>query len=397
MPEGNRISQIVARTKSEPPTIKRTRTRTTQLDHFNFVSPPQTTMKAMQWSILLLFILEASAFPMLMLKSTSRRHTELFVSEFRHHHDDDTDHQIDRRRFLVSGLLSGLLAMTLTPPVQASPMICASQNCQTQLTRCMNDKTCATGLACLLGCQLHRNSNADEGNCQVRCMDLYENEAMQALTDCALTDHQCYPPSEADAKYPVISKDLAMKDFDLRQFDGSWWVAAGWNPTFDCFPCAKHNFFYMDEELVEATFSYRIIRDDGTIFTRSGDKTLTPTANGGQLELRLRPDRMDYVDDWTILAFEPNEYIVVYYHGGNVAWKGYGGLNVYTRCVLLLLADLLFRMLSDCSYFWALLLLFRSGRLPENPEVQKAIDKGLAKVGLSLGDLTIVDNTCSAT
>jgi hypothetical protein len=153
----------------------------------------------------------------------------------------------------------------------------------------------------------------------------------------------------------------------------------------------------MDEELVEATFSYRIIRDDGTIFTRSGDKTLTPTANGGQLELRLRPDRMDYVDDWTILAFEPNEYIVVYYHGGNVAWKGYGGLNVYTRCVLLLLADLLFRMLSDCSYFWALLLLFRSGRLPENPEVQKAIDKGLAKVGLSLGDLTIVDNTCSAT
>ena len=41
---------------------------------------------------------------------------------------------------------------------------------------------------------------------------------------------------------------------------------------------------------------------------------------------------LNYEDDWYILASKPNEYVLIYYKGGNDAWKGYGGSTVYTRC-----------------------------------------------------------------
>ena len=40
---------------------------------------------------------------------------------------------------------------------------------------------------------------------------------------------------------------------------------------------------------------------------------------------------LHYEDDWYVLASKPNEYVLVYYKGGNDAWKGYGGATVYTR------------------------------------------------------------------
>jgi violaxanthin de-epoxidase len=167
-------------------------------------------------------------------------------------------------------------------------------------------------------------------------MDLYEDEAMQALTDCTLTEHACYPPLPPANDYvPISDESLEVKAFDLRTLQGRWYVAAGGNPAFDCFPCAQHEFRYNDKDKpprLEATFSYRIARDDGSVFTRRGDKLITQKGNNGKLELRLDPDRMKYRDDWTVLANEPDEdYVVVYYHGTNVAWDGYGGLNVYTR------------------------------------------------------------------
>ena len=273
-------------------------------------------------------------------------------------------------QFLLNTLLSSLFAMSLllgfsspavasTPSTQ-SPMVCATRNCQKELSDCMRDsQTCAPGLACLLRCQIF-SGGEKEGACQVRCMDLYENPPMEALTECTLTQHQCYPPMISKTtinKFPSIRlRHLGVDDFELKVLEGDWYVTAGGNPTFDTFPCAKHSFqFIIDEkkkekdpssEYLQAKFTYRITRDDGSVFTRSGGKRIAYATNninnknqqqvsksgrGGELELRLDPDRMNYVDDWTILSYMPNEYVVVYYHGTNVAWEGYGGLNVYTR------------------------------------------------------------------
>ena len=32
-----------------------------------------------------------------------------------------------------------------------------------------------------------------------------------------------------------------------------------------------------------------------------------------------------------ILGWKPDKYAVIYYKGNNDAWKGYGGVTVYTR------------------------------------------------------------------
>ena len=48
----------------------------------------------------------------------------------------------------------------------------------------------------------------------------------------------------------------------------------------------------------------------------------------------LRNDKnefLNYTDDWYVLGFKPDKYAVIYYKGNNDAWKGYGGVTVYTR------------------------------------------------------------------
>ena len=48
----------------------------------------------------------------------------------------------------------------------------------------------------------------------------------------------------------------------------------------------------------------------------------------------LRNDKnefLNYTDDWYVLGFKPDKYVVIYYKGNNDAWKGYGGVTVYTR------------------------------------------------------------------
>lgn len=276
-----------------------------------------------------------------------------------------------------TSVVSALLAMAIaTKPLDTlaingeqysydSGMVCATKNCIRELKNCMTDKSCAPGLACLLSCRFREN----EGDCQVRCMDLYENRAMEELTECTLTKNSCYPPLPADSNFLPLSqpKNKAVKNFDISRFEGTWYVAAGLNRAFDCFDCQKHDFRVVNNHL-EATFTYRIKRDDGTFFTRRGDKRIKQTENSGVLELRLDPNRMNYLDTWTILASDP-AYLVVHYHGRNVAWDGYGGLNVYTR----------------------------NGKIPTDDELVQGIERGLAKVGLTLKDLKINDNSCPGT
>jgi violaxanthin de-epoxidase len=230
---------------------------------------------------------------------------------------------------LVSVFLGAALIFQPLPPVALaeSSMACASTNCASSLRNCAGDRDCVRGLTCLLTCM----TREDEGSCQVRCMDLHENDVMRDLTACTLTKHRCYPPLPADPKYSIVSPAIAVPKFDIRVFEGTWFVTAGWNRAFDCFDCQEHVFRLQDPTTMAATFRYRIQRGDGSFFTRVGHKTIRQVAAGGRLELKLQPDQMKYKDDWTVLTYEPNIYIVVHYHGTNAAWAGYGGLNVYTR------------------------------------------------------------------
>ena len=221
-------------------------------------------------------------------------------------------------------------------------------------------------------------------------------------------------------------------------FRGKWYIVGGLNKAFDTFDCQVHEFFdpiddqvgnrKSDRVIADAAFSYRIKNNKG-YFTKNGDKRLilsniqnneeaalqdneyhegsgkwgidsfmtnqkgAPFVNdanvlsgtkqdGRKLKLMLRPSKMNYVDDWTILSYSTEadkSFIVVAYRGTNSAWDGYGGVNVYSREPI------------DIS-------TLKDPHLVKGNErritMRNGISSGLGKIGLTIDDLYPINNKC---
>lgn len=216
-------------------------------------------------------------------------------------------------------------------------------------------------------------------------------------------------------------KDAATTTNELQKlFRGKWYISAGLNRAYDTFDCQVHRFYPTKNPtshyaIADATFAYRIpLYTNEHFFTKKGLKRLElvkkddcrgigvlnekkwgvdifPTKEPGldfqpskkfQLQLTLRPDILNYRDDWSVLSYSNDKkhgYIVVAYRGTNSATEGYGGLNVYTRSPIYL--DTLFS---------------RDKEHVSTGEQQmiNGIQNGLDKVNLSWKDLIQVDNSC---
>lgn len=237
-----------------------------------------------------------------------------------------------------------------------------------------------------------------------------------------------YPPLPIDLNDKRLLKDVATCASELENlFRGTWYISAGLNPAYDTFDCQVHRFYpaknpSSDYVIADATFAYRVPLHDEQFFTKKGLKRLElvtkdesvdsdvssghkwgvdvadvspsndrndpgldakPANKKHQLQLTLRPDVLNYRDDWSILSYSNHKkhgYIVVAYRGTNSAAEGYGGLNVYTRSPIYLNA------------------LFSSDNQLTTGE-QNMIDgiqNALEKVNLSWKDLIQVDNTCKS-
>mmetsp|Transcript_33455 Transcript_33455/g.72393 ORF Transcript_33455/g.72393 Transcript_33455/m.72393 type:complete len:488 (+) Transcript_33455:39-1502(+) len=330
-------------------------------------------------------------------------------------------------------------AFAMDDDVVSKGMSCVASKCSKQFASCISDKTCSNGMGCFVKCAALPHSQSDaEGSCQVRCMDLYQNELLDDFTDCTLTNNACYKALDVDERYPELPPRLWEERLysygkDARTelknlFLGTWYISGGLNPAFDAFDCQKHIFHLpkMDgnagDDIADATFEYRVKTDKaGGYFTKRGNKVLTyvqrtdkgvetsftpsrkwgidtfeadrsigsnkVTSREGQvpmppkLVLSLKPQIMNYADEWNVLASSSdptsnNGYMVVAYRGSNSAWKGYGGLNVYTR-----------RPVN--------LLELQVSANPRDIKMVQAIRDGLGKVGLEIGDLIQVDNSCT--
>ena len=81
-------------------------------------------------------------------------------------------------------------------------MGCVAVHCSKDLSKCLSNGQCAQGLGCFIRCSTTRSDVATlgEGDCQVRCMDLYQNSLLDKFTECSLTKYQCYEPLDADPR-----------------------------------------------------------------------------------------------------------------------------------------------------------------------------------------------------
>ena len=376
--------------------------------------------------------------------------------------------------FTLSGLPYQNLLIKPSFATETTGMVCVTQHCTSQLSKCLSDSDCSKGLGCFVACAAKDSIGSTainkEGSCQVRCMDLHENELLNEFTECSLTQNRCYAPLKADVRYVVYPWFSSACDIQIQAFRtnqlillpflktryprlpptllderlskssattsneishllrGRWYITAGLNPTFDTFDCQIHEFSAPENILKRklegvvaiANFSYRVPLGNNEFSTKNAPKSLqlikdepfnsvknveepifeegkkwgiepfslsdrkgvAQPSNGYNLQLTLRPNQMNYKDNWYILSYSTDVkygFITLAYRGCNSAWDGYGGLNIYTRSPYKI--D---RLVSTTV----------KSRQPGERAMVEGINAGLLKVGLSLNDLVQVDNSC---
>lgn len=240
---------------------------------------------------------------------------------------------------------------------------CLLKECRLELAKCIANPSCAANVACLQTC----NNRPDETECQIKCGDLFENSVVDEFNECAVSRKKCVPRKSDVGEFPVPDPSVLVKNFDMKDFNGKWFITRGLNPTFDVFDCQLHE-FHVEENKLVGNISWRIRTPDGGFFTRSTEQKFVQDPQYPGILYNHGNEYLHYEDDWYILSSKventPDDYIFVYYRGKNDAWDGYGGAVLYTR----------------------------SAVLPESivPEVQRAAQS----VGRNFDELIKTDNTC---
>eukprot|EP00879_Flechtneria_rotunda_P023771 GHRR01025168.1.p1 GENE.GHRR01025168.1~~GHRR01025168.1.p1 ORF type:complete len:349 (+),score=86.61 GHRR01025168.1:2588-3634(+) len=204
---------------------------------------------------------------------------------------------------------------------------CLLQKCQLQLARCLGDPQCLQNIICLQTC----NTAEDEAACQIRCGDLYGDKAVDTFNACAVSDQKCVPQRQDEGLYPVPPDCALDNGFDLNNFQGRWFITAGQNPLFDIFDCQEHYFAIQEPGRLAAKINWRINKPNGDFIERSTIQMFKQDPEKPALLYNHDNEYLHYQDDWYILAYKPDTYVVIYYKGSNDAWDGYGGAVVYTK------------------------------------------------------------------
>lgn len=204
---------------------------------------------------------------------------------------------------------------------------CLLSSCQGALAKCIGDAECLKDLVCLNTC----SGRPDETECQIRCGDLYADQAVDAFNACAVSQKKCVPQRVDEGVFPVPPDCSLVQAFDVSQFQGRWYITAGLNPLFDTFDCQVHFFASPKPGTLAAKINWRIPKPRGQFIERSTMQMFKQEQQTPALLLNHDNEYLHYQDDWYIIAQKPDEYVFVYYRGNNDAWKGYGGAVVYTR------------------------------------------------------------------
>jgi len=233
------------------------------------------------------------------------------------------------------GVSSPALAVTDTAAIGK----CVLTQCQPQLAKCVLSPKCFANLICINTC----SNRPDETECQIKCGDLFENQAAGEFNACAVSQKKCVPQRADDFSYPIPPRESIVKSFDPTVFDGRWYISSGLNPLFDIFDCQVH--FFVGEPAEPARgeparlfgkLNWRIEAPDGESYDKQAIQTFVQDAEQPGVLYNHDNEYLHYQDDWYILDYadtadQENGFVLVYYRGNNDAWDGYGGAVVYTR------------------------------------------------------------------
>lgn len=239
---------------------------------------------------------------------------------------------------------------------------CLLQKCQLELAQCVLNPRCLANVICLNTC----NGRPDESECEIKCGDTFENEVVGVFNNCAVSAKKCVPQTVTVGEWPLPNKDAFVKKFDSSVWNGKWYISAGLNKLFDTFDCQAHFFTSNEPGKFFAKIFWRINEPDGEFFTKNALQRFVQDPTNPAHFINHDNEYLHYKDDWYIIDYLPEEYVLVYYMGSNDAWDGYGGAFLYSRSPSV------------------------------KPEWESRLEKAVAKMNLKYkwSDFTPTDNSC---
>lgn len=276
-------------------------------------------------------------------------------------------HTLKTVAILTAGVSLTLFGpLGLSSPARAADTVavgvCLLKSCQKELLQCVLNPKCLANVICLNLC----NGKSDEAECQIRCGDRFENDVVGTFNACAVSQKKCVPQKQDEGLYPLPAEQSLVKAFDTAVMNGKWYITAGLNKAFDTFDCQVHFFNSPSPGMFLAKLNWRVTEPDGEFFTKNALQRFVQDPQNPAHLLNHDNEYLHYKDDWYVLDYEPDDFVLVYYRGSNDAWDGYGGAFLYTRSPTL--------------------------RPELVPRLQAAVDR----MGLRYkwSDFTITDNSC---
>ena len=132
---------------------------------------------------------------------------------------------------------------------------------------------------------------------QIKCGDLFENSVVDEFNDCAVSRKKCVPRKSDVGEFPVPDPSALVKNFNMADFNGKWYISSGLNPTFDTFDCQLHKFHVEGDKLI-ANITWRIRTPDSGFFTRSTVQRFVQDPSQPGILYNHDNEFLHYQDDW---------------------------------------------------------------------------------------------------
>lgn len=136
---------------------------------------------------------------------------------------------------------------------------------------------------------------------QIKCGDLFENSVVDEFNECAVSRKKCVPKKSDVGEFPVPDPSVLVKNFNMADFTGKWFISSGLNPSFDTFDCQLHEFHTESNKLV-GNLSWRIRTPDGGFITRSTMQRFFQDPDHPGILYNHDNEYLHYQDDWYIFV-----------------------------------------------------------------------------------------------
>jgi len=232
-----------------------------------------------------------------------------------------------------ASLHDSLAALANQLQFKASPEVCLALHCAIQTGTCYLDSDCKKVLECLQGCV----GRPDESPCQFECETTLGNgnQKFESLLQC-MADNSCFPEVPPDGKCLAEDDQTVQTLTDLKQVEGEWWVTRGiscgqegWRGGFDRYPCQHARYFRTETGWVNnITCS---TKPEYTLDTEIiATYTLASLPKPGIIQLDYTNDvpLLPQVENWKIVSFPSEDYMMVFWCGTNPALDYNGGFVV---------------------------------------------------------------------